>query len=204
MEIRNEADLTQIIEEYYSCINMTRKLQLEGVLTEFKNNPQSIDLAKQMIVKESNSSMVKFYFLSVLECQELWSIAKFGDEQVNANKEYLWNILTGNMLSEGKYLYLTIAFLRNKIAQIVAEFANHQFPDQWPSYFGDVYNLHQQSLDLCLSMIESTAVEFFATKRNAPEQTLIYDQMVNLCQIVWRVTLTLTLGVYMGNPGDLG
>jgi hypothetical protein len=100
MEIRNESDLTQIIEEYYSCINMNRKMQLESVLTEFKNNPQSIDLAKKMIMRDSNSSMVKFYFLSVLECQELWSSAKFGDEQVNANKEFLWKILTGNMLSE--------------------------------------------------------------------------------------------------------
>lgn len=36
-------------------------------------------------------------------------------------------------------------------------------------------------------MIESTAVEFFVSKRNVPDQVLLYEQMTNLCQILWKV-----------------
>ena len=50
-----EDDLKQVIEEYYSTVNMSRKMQLENVLTDFKRNPLSIDLAKQMIVEVRSS-----------------------------------------------------------------------------------------------------------------------------------------------------
>ena len=96
-----EDDLKQVIEEYYSTVNMSRKMQLENVLTDFKRNPLSIDLAKQMIVEVGNSSMIKFYFLSVLECQELWDRTKFGADLVATNRQFLWTLLTENLLPDG-------------------------------------------------------------------------------------------------------
>lgn len=99
----------QTVEDYYACLDISRKLVLEEQLLAYKDADGMVDLAK-LLITSSVSDMVKFFLLSVFEHRQLYSRTIWTDDEVVQNRGFLWMLVTGNGLKQGFYFNLIKVF----------------------------------------------------------------------------------------------